>query len=131
MAPPVSWRLAGAAIACALLLQAVLAVPLAVRMAAEVLSWAQVSITVCTAVDESGVHSDLQPVSPSPLHKHGQCQICQAHALPFGLPLILLAAVAIAFKPALLRRLFLIGPPPRRGRYEPYLSRAPPVGGWH
>lgn len=126
LVPSVSRRLTGAAVAYALLLQAVLAVPLAVRMAADVLAWARIGVTVCAHADEAGANGDRQPIGPAPAHDHGQCQVCQAHAGSFGLLLVLLAALAVAFDPVALCRRFVTGASPRHGRDRPYLSRAPP-----
>ncbi len=124
---PATCRLAGAVVACALLLQALLALPLAVRMAAEAMQWRDLGATVCTHSDDGTQAGDPRPGGQPPVHDHTQCQICQGVVLPFGLLVAALGLLAVLFAPSLGAAPVAAGPSRRRNRYGSYLSRAPPA----
>ena len=111
----------------ALLLQALFAAPLAVRMASDALQAFDLGAAICTADPGSG-HGGAGQGSdqPMPGHVHGQCLICHGHALPHGLLAVVLFLVALLLvaEPGRHRRATV--PPPRRRRYQSYHSRAPP-----
>src|SRR5512147_478727 len=84
--PPVSRSLVGTVVAFALLLQALFAMPLALRMTAGAMQWKQFGSHICAATADSGsASSDSSPVHQLPAHSHAHCLICQAHVLPLGL----------------------------------------------
>ena len=122
---PAVRRLASAALVVALLLQAFLALPVAVRMAAEAAAWLPGGWTICShgadGADGRGV-----PYAP-PTHDHAQCLVCQAHAVPLGLLAVLTLAIGSVLAPRALRRLGSIAADWRRQPFRPYRSRAPPA----
>ena len=125
---PLPRRFVGMATAFALLLQVLVGVPSAFWMAAEAIQLSAVGAAVCThAADDGAVADDQQPVQPKPAHDHAQCLMCQAHALPLGLLAVLLCVLLAPFGRILVRGLPTGAAAWRRGRYQSYHSRAPPV----
>lgn len=113
--------------AFALLLQAVLAMPLALRMMAETMQWSQIGATICTATTDETAANNHRPAHQRPAHNHAQCLICQAHGLPLSLLAVVLCVLLAPFGQTLMRSPAARGPFGRRDRYQSYLSRAPPV----
>lgn len=115
--------------AWALLLQALVAMPLAVRLTADMIPWAQFGGTVCTttAADSEALAHEHGPVHPPLAHHHAQCLICQGHALPLTLLAVVLCALLVCFGRIMLRAPRPGGPVRRRDPYQFYHSRAPPV----
>ena len=124
--PPAVRSLAGAAIALALLLQALFAIPLALRMVAD-LSW-QSDTVICAAATHDGASSNAPRHERNlPMHSHAQCMICQAHALPMTLLAVVVCVLMAGFGRAAPRHTAFAAPPWRRDRYRTYRSRAPPL----
>lgn len=125
---PVSRSLVSAAAACALLLQALLGMPLALRMTADAAQWLQLSGSICAATTDSDpLANDHRPIRQAPTHDHAQCLICQAHALPLGLLTVALCALVALFRHASRCSSKATGSPWRHDRNHSYHSRAPPV----
>lgn len=123
---PAARSLAGVAVAMALLLQALFAVPLALRMVAD-LSW-QAETGLCTAAtDGTAAAGDHRSDQKLPVHGHAQCLICQAHALPIALLAVVLCVLLAAFGQAVPRHAMAEALLWRRERYRTYHSRAPPL----
>ena len=110
-------------VAFALLLQVLVAAPLAIRMAA-VSALDDMTATCATVVAPAPDMSPERQVVP--LHHHAACPLCDGHAVPVALP----AAPAV-LPPRAVAWLFLrpqpTAPPERTVRFTPYLSRAPPA----
>jgi len=116
------------AAAFALLLQALFAMPLALRMTADAMQWLQLGASICTATTDDGLAAnDPRPIHQQPAHNHAQCLICQAHALPLGLLAVVLCVLVALFSQIATQSAMATGPPWRRGRYHSYHSRAPPI----
>ena len=114
--------------AFALLLQALFAVPLALRMTADAMQWLQLGVSVCAATTADGpAATDHRPIHQLPAHNHAQCLICQVHALPLGLLAVVLCVLVVLFSQVSRRSSVATGPPWRRDRYHSYHSRAPPI----
>ena len=125
--PPVLRRLAGAVVGAALLLQALLAVPLAVRMTAEAMQWLDLGLTVCSHAEDGTLAGDSRPSGQPVSHDHAQCQLCQGAMLPFGLLAAVLCLLAVVFAAAPAQATVAAPAAWRRIRYGSYLSRAPPA----
>jgi len=110
----------------ALLTQAVLAIPLAVRMATDAMWSVQFGTLLCTDASH-GDATDHAPTTPPSSHLHDQCLICHGSAVPFGM----LAAAAILLAIQSIGKLVTrIARPARallRLQAAPYRSRAPPL----
>lgn len=126
-APPAYFRLAGIVVAGALLLQALLAVPLAVRMAAETMQLLPLGASVCAHADDGALATDRQPDGQPATHHHGQCQICQGLTASLGLLAAVVCLLAALFGLAPMRGNLATSAPRQRCRYGGYLSRAPPA----
>ena len=125
---PVSRRVVGTAAAFALLLQALFAMPLALRMTADAMQWLQLGASICSDTTHGvPAPNDQHPIHQLPTHNHAQCLICQAHALPLGLLAIVFCVLVAFFSQIAMRCAAATGPPWRRDRYHSYHSRAPPI----
>jgi hypothetical protein len=111
-----------------LLLQALFAVPLVLRMTADAMQWLQLGASICAATTDGGATAnDHRPIHQLPAHNHAQCLICQAHALPLGLLAVVLCVLVALFGQIAMPCAVATGPPWRRDRYHWYHSRAPPI----
>jgi hypothetical protein len=125
---PISRSLMGAVVAFALLLQALFAMPLALRMTADEMQWLQLGASICaTTTDGALTANGHRPIHRLPAHNHAQCLICQAHALPLGLLAVVLCVLVALFSQVSIRCSLTTGPLWRRDRYHSYRSRAPPI----
>jgi hypothetical protein len=114
--------------AFALLLQALFAMPLALRMAADATQRLQLGASICTATTDDGLAAnDHDPIRQLPAHNHAQCLICQAQALPIGLLGVVLCVLEALFSQVSMQCAAATGPPWRRDRYRFYHPRAPPI----
>jgi len=116
--------LAGTLVALALLLQTMFTLPLAVRMAVDTLWWAQIGSALCS----TGSHADHQlPTTPLLPHPHDQCLICHGSTASFGtLTTVLIFVITVSVAPLVERANWNSVPHPG-GRFDTYLSRAPPA----
>ncbi|MBS0561174.1 MAG: DUF2946 family protein [Proteobacteria bacterium] len=127
---PASRTLAAFAVALALLAQALFAVPMALRMAADAAQALPFGAALCSHADDGGAAvgyaSDDGLPAPVP-HHHAQCPLCAAHAAP----LVLLGFLFCALLPFVRLGAVRLDAAPERarpgGRYRAYLSRAPPL----
>lgn len=127
---PATRTLAGFAVALALLAQALFAMPMALRMAADAAQALPFGAALCSHADGGGATA-AQPSDdglPAPAaHHHGQCALCVAHAAP----LVLIGFLLCALLPFLRLGTARHDAAPERarpgGRYRAYLSRAPPL----
>ena len=125
---PISRSVVSTVAASALLLQALFAMPLALRMTADAIHWVQFSGSICAATADDGpLENDHQPIHQFPTHNHAQCLICQGYALPLGLPAVVLCVLMALFSQVSTRRPEGTGSPWQRDPYHSYHSRAPPV----
>ena len=121
---PISRSLMGTVVAFALLLQALFAMPLALRMTADQMQWLQLGASICaTTPDGALTANDHRPIRRFPAHNHAQCLICQAHALPLGLLAVVLRVLVALFSQFSMRSSATTGPLWRRDRYHSYRSR--------
>lgn len=112
----------------AVLMQALFAMPLAVRMATDTVWSARFGVVLCTgASHDGGAAPDKAPAPPLSPHAHDQCLICHGSAMPFGT--LVAAAIVLTVLSSLLLAEPAIrhGPPRPHHRFAPYRSRAPPV----
>ena len=124
---PVGQRIAGVLMAFALLLQAMFATPLALRMASDEMRSLQFGVSICSATADAGGGSHHPSPQQLPVHSHGQCLICHGHALPFGLLAVVLCVLVGLISLSSIGRLALSERVCCRGLFHSYLSRAPPV----
>ena len=125
---PVGQRIAGVLMAFALLLQAMFATPLALRMASDEMRSLQFGVSICTATaDAGGASHHSPPQQQLPVHSHGQCLICHGHALPFGLLAVVLCVLVGLVGRSSMGRLALSERICCRRLFHSYPSRAPPV----
>ncbi len=115
--------LVGALVALALMIQALCAMPLAMRMAADASWLAQLGASLCTADHGSAPLGE----APAGSQTHDHCLICHGPA-----PLCAAATAALVLLAVLFARRLAIGPAlacpaPQTLRFRPYRSRAPPL----
>jgi len=128
----------GTLAALAFLLQAIFALPLAVRMAAETPCWTQIGSAMSHMDHHAMSHMDhhamshmdhQRPTTPQAPHPHDQCPICHGSLASFGTLATALILVITLFVAPLVERAHCsrLPHPHPRSRFGTYRSRAPPV----